>query len=146
MKKTILPLILLSIVLSSCSKKDETKVEELSKSPLEGSWVYFGYLSEMNGSEVNDVSGCETKDTYTFNNDGTYQYSHHAQESSNEQCAETSGEKGTWKQISESKLKFTFTDDEGPYSYESEFIISDDILDLTVQEGQSEFIDKYRRQ
>lgn len=145
MKKAILPLILVSIFLSSCSKTEETKVEELSKSPLVGSWVYFGYIYETNDSEVQDPGECETKNTYTFNEDGTYQYSHHAQESTNEQCAETSGESGTWEQISDTKLKFSFTDDEGPYSYETEFVISDGVLDLTVQEGSSEFIDKYRK-
>lgn len=145
MKKAILPLILVSIFLSSCSKTEETKVEELSKSPLMGSWVYFGYINESLSGEVRDPGECETKDTYTFNEDGTYQYSHHSQGSSNLDCSQTSGESGTWEQISDNKLKFSFTDDEGPYSYESEFVISDGVLDLTVQEGSGVYIDKYRK-
>lgn len=145
MKKAILPLILFSIFLSSCSKKEETKVEELSKSPLVGSWVYFGYMDDSQSGEVHDPGECETKDTYTFNEDGTYQYSHHAHEASNVDCSQTNGESGTWEQISDNELKFSFTDDEGPYSYEAEFVITDDVLDLTLEEGFSVYINRFRK-
>lgn len=147
MKKSILALIFLSIILSSCSKTEETKVEEeLSTNPLIGSWVYFGYINETNGSEVNDVDDCEGQNTYAFNEDGTYQYTHHFQNSVEEGCHEGGGEIGTWELISDVKLKLTYTDEEGSYSYESDFALLENIIDLTVQEGPNEFIDKYRRQ
>jgi len=150
MKKAILPLILFSIFLSSCSKKEDISIKEeqtnLSSSPLVGSWKYFGYTYGTNGSEVRDNDECEDDNVYIFNGDGTYQYDAYQMNSDTDECIVTVNQTGTWKSVSNNTIELTYIREPEPYIYELDFVISDDVLGIIEEDGNNIFSHKYRKQ
>ncbi|MFN3446535.1 MAG: hypothetical protein ACK44D_12405 [Bacteroidia bacterium] len=98
MKKTILGVILLTALVSSCKKNEGAKTESKTDILVKSAWTMDSYGVDTNmdliltGSE-NETMACTKDDTYSFSANGTLVRNHGSLKCSSEPATET----GTWQ-------------------------------------------------
>ncbi|MDC6365360.1 MULTISPECIES: lipocalin family protein [Flavobacteriaceae] len=140
MRKTFTYFFALFFLFISCSTDSETPEENPEDTvSLIGTWYFILYLDDE-GEEP--ATECDGKDYLTFKEDGSFDYGYHY--IVGQECENTGGNQtGAWSYITDKVIELDYGNND---TYEVPFSIEDNVLTLTLDEGEGEYQEKYEKE
>lgn len=144
-KRFFLSVLFLNLLFVSCENEDTENDSEdpIAETELLGTWNFIAY-SDDEGEEP--ATDCEKNQTLTFEEDGVFRYTYY--DDSEGSCEKTEDSQGAWELISDGVIKtdYTYGDYVDENKFEVGFEISDNVLTLSIDEGEGEYQERYEKQ
>ncbi len=141
-KRLFFSALLCCFALISCetesTEETETANEENTTSvALLGTWNFAAYI-DGEGEEL--ATDCESNQILDFQENGVFRFTYYGEDSGT--CEMNQDATGSWELLSENSIALDY----GVDSYEVDYSISENVLTLTIDEGEGEYQERYVKQ
>ncbi|MGS0525954.1 lipocalin family protein [Zobellia nedashkovskayae] len=138
MKKPILLFFMaVGCVLTSCKSDDSGDDGDLL-----GTWSYIAYVDSEGEELAND---CESMDILRFKDGNILDYELHSTDSTSGDCIEGTHDSGSWTYLFNGKVQLDYGTDGNSDITVAKYKVSGDILTLTINEGNGEYQEKFKK-
>lgn len=134
----LLSLLTIGLFIISCDKEDKESPSD--STALIGVWNYMAYVDDE-GEEP--ATECEKNQIIEFKENGVFSFTYYDEDSG--ECKKSQDATGTWEYISDNVITLDYGNQEYLDTYEVEFNISENVLTLTIDEGEGEYKEKYEK-
>ncbi|WP_420401162.1 lipocalin family protein [Flagellimonas sp.] len=138
MKPILGGLLAFCLLFMSCSTDAEKQEDPNENTSLIGTWYFIAYIDDEGQQDPN---GCDNNDFIRFNEDDTFDFAYYYIEG--EECITRGDQTGQWSYASDGILELVYNEQE---TREVGYVIEENILTLTIDEGLGEYQEKYEKE
>lgn len=123
----------------SCETEETetTNEESMNNANLLGTWNFSAYIDDE-GEEL--ATDCESNQILDFQESGVFRFTYY--DESLGTCEKNQDAIGNWELLSDNSIELDY----GMDSYEVEYRISENVLTLTIDEGEGKYQERYEKQ